>query len=223
MSGPTNVHVRPSRAPGRAVVARYTSGMRLRFGALAALACCSGTADHGEPTGTPIAKLLTAWQFVVDDDVAYVAGGNGQNGTGLVRVPLDGGATSMMFVTNTHLALAMDDSSIYLGADGVSRADKSGGALQALTDASADGVSLDDAYVYWRSQHAIARVPKDGGAEETVATTANFIVSFVVDDTDVYWSEFSLPDSGLAPSRLEGRRRARDPRGGREHHQPARD
>lgn len=170
--------------------------MRSRFVFLGALVCCSSSLPTA-PAGTVIAKLAGGYQFVVDDDTAYVAGGNGQNGTGIVRVPLDGGATSMMIVTNTDLALALDESAIYFTFDGVARIDKDGGPSQTITDAAAEGVALDDAFVYWRTQHAIARVGKDGGANETVTTTPKFIGSFVVDDVNVYWSEVAV-DAGLS-------------------------
>ena len=131
--------------------------MRGRFVVLSTLVCCSRSNEALESNGVSIATLSSAQQLVVDDDVAYVAGGNGQNGTGIVRVPLDGGATSMFVVTDTNVALAMDDSSIYFTSGGVSRIDKDASSTELITDAAAESVALDDAFVYWRSEHAITR------------------------------------------------------------------
>ncbi len=176
--------------------------MRWGLACLLAASACSVVSD--QPTGTGgavLAQLHSAYNLLVDDDSAYVTGGNGTNGTGIVRVPLDGGASSMMIILNELVEEAMDDSTIYFStysADGgaIMSMPKDGGAPTLIAAVASGRLAVDDSYVYANSGMSLIRVAKTGGTPEVLASTGD-VTSFVIDDSYVYWIDLPPLDGGF--------------------------
>ncbi|MBK7392963.1 MAG: hypothetical protein IPI64_06610 [Chloracidobacterium sp.] len=132
---------------------------------------CGGTQSGPKPEWTKLKKIAGKEQglshvsgVVVDDKFAYTTIGgtvaDANAGTnGLRKVPLDGGAVTML-----------DNGEKY-------------------PQAEQGGIAQDEKYVYWNSGGEIARIGKDNGKREAVATEFVGIgIDMVLDTERVYWA-----------------------------------
>jgi hypothetical protein len=126
------------------------------------------------------------------DSVYYV----GQTDWTVSQVALDGGSTLVAAAQAVPSALASDDASVYWAASGVglivsapldAEADA---ALTTIVDGGAQAVQqlqLNASSLVWTDGTAIWKAPRSGGAATQVAADVR-IVSFSVDDANVYWT-----------------------------------
>ena len=136
----------------------------------------------------------------------------------IMGVPVDGGVPRVLVATSNTLfpwALAADDRWLYwvqwtVGAVGYSlfRAPVTGGAAQLLGVApttamnrdNRDRIELDAKNVYWNARQSIARVSKAGGdVEEIVRLARGDVMTFAMDDTDVYLAVVIFGDERPSP------------------------
>lgn len=95
--------------------------------------------------------------------------------------------------SGTMWDLAQDETYLYLATtpSGLLRVDKSGGTLESLSkdDSGVTCVGVDASHVYYSLATAgeVKRIPKNGGAAETLVTGMPDPDNLAVDDTYVYW------------------------------------
>ncbi|MGB2753195.1 MAG: hypothetical protein WBC19_14155 [Pyrinomonadaceae bacterium] len=146
---------------------------------------CGGTQSGPKPEWIKLKRIAGKEQglshvsgVVVDDKFAYTTIGgtvaDANAGTnGLRKVPLDGGAVTML-----------DNGEKY-------------------PQAEQGGIAQDEKYVYWNSGGEIARIAKDNGKREAVATEFVGIgIDMVLDTERVYWANHGYYSSGtpITPS-----------------------
>jgi hypothetical protein len=158
----------------------------------------AGGASHVLACGQPVASLLTvAGQDLVWANLNVPPIGTAQ----IVALPREGGVPRVLVDVPGHpLALAADATSLYWVQDGpdgyrLFRASIGGGAPARVGTAPArpmhrdnrDRVALDQTHVYWNARESVARVAKGGGpVEEVVRMARGDVMSFAIDDSDVY-------------------------------------
>lgn len=112
-------------------------------------------------------------------------------------VSKSGGTAMNMITTGQPDVIEVDASYVYWSSESsspgtLSRLNKAtlsnqviatiGGALRAL--------AIDDTHVYAASQNTVVRVPKTGGAVETIATNQANVQDLALGTTSVYWTNF---------------------------------
>jgi hypothetical protein len=134
---------------------------------------------------------------VADDNFIYFADWGYDE---IQRISITGGVTETLANASGliyHRALAIDDEYLYFGDEaGIHRVLKSGGSVEDLSPNNDTSVMVaDDTHLYWTEGAigggAIRRMPKAGGAEETLRS-GNVLDnpgSIAVDETYVYWTE----------------------------------
>ena len=116
----------------------------------------------------------------------------GKDGTGLSGIALGGSLVIDLVVDNDNL--------YFRDSDTVFRIPHTGGATTTMFKAQAgsfiNALRLDDAYVYWTvapssvaGQGQVQRMPKAGGAVETLATGLDQPTAIAIDSTDVYFAD----------------------------------
>lgn len=119
-----------------------------------------------------------------------------------------------MFARSSAANVLLDKENVYWqAADGVMKVGKGGGLPIALANPAAtiDDLALDEAYVYFAATHrpngegAIARVSKEGGAVEVLATGPVPPAAIAVDRTSVYWTCLGTPEKNYADGVLSKR------------------
>jgi hypothetical protein len=187
--------------------------MRMKIGAVALLvAGCARSEpaplDHGDASTTAVAPAAAS--------VAHDAAGT---------------ARLLTKLTNRPDALALDDSSVYMGIEGapgqltgsIARIPRSGGTPASLVEDrnNASRLSVDGEFVYYvgfvdeAPFLVVRRVPKGGGPAQTVCSDGSAGNDVAVDDTHVWWSSgdeiLRARKSGGAAERVARGRRS--PRG----------
>jgi hypothetical protein len=113
----------------------------------------------------------------------------------LAKVDVDGGTVIPLEEGSAHTGLALDATHVFwVGAGDVRSARKDGGELTVLVPGARSGVlAVDETHVYFTSTDeaqqifAIRRVPKAGGASETLWSGPSAIGPMVIDAGRVYW------------------------------------
>jgi hypothetical protein len=115
--------------------------------------------------------------LILDDRYAYFSVGS------LVRVPKDGGALEEISIAGMPTEFVMDNENYYwypFVGEGMPAAPfysipKKGGTAQAITDPrpSANGLCIDDRFIYWIQTTGIYRKPKNGDQITQVYATPN--------------------------------------------------
>ncbi len=148
--------------------------------------------------GQPVASLIT----VAGKDLVWANLNIPPTGTKqIVALPREGGIPHVLVdVAGFPLALAADATSVYwveASPEGYNllRAPIGGGAPARVGTAPArtmhrdnrDRIALDQTHVYWNARESVARVAKGGGpVEEVVRLARGDVMSFAIDDHDVY-------------------------------------
>jgi hypothetical protein len=151
-------------------------------------------------TPTALATGISATNIVVAAGTVFFAGvGSSADGSAtLMSVPVDGGATSVVFTPasgNSVSALTTDGQNVYYGTtDGVvGRVPAGGGTATTLGTLSSGGnvgslaVDCTSLYVVSLGDGSILSVPLSGGPMTTLATASGFS-GIAVDANYVYWT-----------------------------------
>ena len=105
--------------------------------------------------------------------------------------------------------IVSDGVDLYVTAGGkVARIPLDGGAGAAYPAPNPWGLAVDDTHVYWADQRSepddggpgrgmIRRMPKDGGAPETLAESDAVPLELALDGTNVYWTDHRFGDAAL--------------------------
>jgi hypothetical protein len=138
--------------------------------------------------------------FAIGPSGVYGTGSDG-NGTTIVRVPLDGGATvpvvpsSSLVQTASSYGIAVDAANVYWTFFGspttVRKAPLGGGkpVTLATVDGPGSGIAVDASYVYFGTSSAVMKVPLNGGTPTTLASATGQGVA--IDDDNVYFTDWS--------------------------------
>ena len=162
-----------------------------------------GSGGGGGFSGCPAVTLgvaTDALHVVADSTHVYWTGEE----TGApMRAPICGGSPAVPLATadtDGESELLVDDTHVYWRApfgDGLYRVTKQGGAPEIVCSEVGGGLGQSATHIYWYeawydqgNQAAVRRVPKTGGAPETVAVLASDphpAGRILTDDTYVYW------------------------------------
>jgi uncharacterized protein YjbI with pentapeptide repeats len=122
---------------------------------------------------------------------------NGANG-GIVKVPKDGSAPTVLARAAQPASIALDAANVYWGAgyagggaaNGVFTVPKAGGTPTMLYSGPATQIAVDAKNVYWTDifEQAIMKMPTAGGTVTTLVTGEFNLGAIVVDAKNLYWT-----------------------------------
>jgi hypothetical protein len=154
------------------------------------------------------------WGLAVDDTHVYWGDqrsepDDGGPGRGMIRrVPKDGGAPETLAESAAvPFGLALDGTNVYWTGHRFNdiailsmpkeAVDASVTTLVALDGGLPNGLSLDPTHVYWTDSRSLGRVPKAGGAAETLADYERWVIAGPAsDDGGVYFSRLDIDAAG---------------------------
>jgi hypothetical protein len=135
----------------------------------------------------------------------------------VMKVPLGGGAPTLIATSTFPWSLAVDATSVYWLGNGVMKAPKGGGTAIALTDSNGPilptgSIAVDATGVYWSSgppagTSGVNMVPLDGGTPTAVAALTSMPGPIAIDGANIYCADSSgdvikVPLAGGAPTTL---------------------
>jgi hypothetical protein len=125
-----------------------------------------GSQILGLPVGGGVPRTLVEgsqelfpWALRADAQWIYWVEAHGHSGYALYRAPVKGGERTLLGSSPT----------------------------ETMNRDNRDRIEFDETQVYWNARQSVARVPKSGGTvEEVVRLARGDVMSFTIDETDVY-------------------------------------
>lgn len=156
-----------------------------------------------------VTEASEPWGIALDGERVYWVAPDA-----LMAAPLSGGASTALAVAGgTRVVVDADHAYVAASSGHVFRVALAGGAVETISAGgagSAEGLAVDDAFVYWTENEALLRAPKAGGAQpEVLAPLGSKGRGVALDETHVYFAQsgangssgviFRIPkDGGIA-------------------------